>query len=214
MKKLLLSTAIIAVASAGMSTSANAALASDATLSIDPFVIGGYYNNVVVGGSYFAMDNDGSGAWELSERVGLTPGTDGGVALGTVQGLGAIDAEWGFFGNPGFHTQAGTISVSGANSINMTGWIVNWNGGDIDMGTGADAVIACDDGNACGVGSAYTLDYNAVVPDGAFINVAYQLHLEGFVGEGAPAVPVPAAIWLFGSGLLGLVGVARRRKVA
>ena len=27
-----------------------------------------------------------------------------------------------------------------------------------------------------------------------------------------PAVPVPAAIWLFGSGLLGLIGVARRRK--
>jgi len=27
-----------------------------------------------------------------------------------------------------------------------------------------------------------------------------------------PAVPVPAAVWLFGSGLLGLIGVARRRK--
>lgn len=27
-------------------------------------------------------------------------------------------------------------------------------------------------------------------------------------------VPVPAAVWLFGSGLLGLVGVARRKKVA
>lgn len=27
-----------------------------------------------------------------------------------------------------------------------------------------------------------------------------------------PAVPVPAAVWLFGSGLLGLVGMARRKK--
>ena len=28
------------------------------------------------------------------------------------------------------------------------------------------------------------------------------------------AVPVPAAVWLFGSGLLGLVGMTRRKKVA
>ena len=32
------------------------------------------------------------------------------------------------------------------------------------------------------------------------------------VSEGTPEVPVPAAVWLFGSGLLGLVGVARRKK--
>ncbi len=29
-----------------------------------------------------------------------------------------------------------------------------------------------------------------------------------------PPIPVPAAVWLFGSGLIGLVGVARRRKMA
>jgi hypothetical protein len=34
-----------------------------------------------------------------------------------------------------------------------------------------------------------------------------------FCGPG-PVVPVPAAVWLFGSGLLGLVGVARRRKTS
>jgi PEP-CTERM motif len=26
-------------------------------------------------------------------------------------------------------------------------------------------------------------------------------------------VPVPAAVWLFGSGLLGLIGIARKKKV-
>ncbi|MCP4042838.1 MAG: VPLPA-CTERM sorting domain-containing protein, partial [Gammaproteobacteria bacterium] len=26
------------------------------------------------------------------------------------------------------------------------------------------------------------------------------------------AVPVPAAVWLFGSGLIGLLGVARRKR--
>ncbi|MGB5329418.1 MAG: PEP-CTERM sorting domain-containing protein, partial [Gammaproteobacteria bacterium] len=29
-----------------------------------------------------------------------------------------------------------------------------------------------------------------------------------------PAVPVPAAVWLFGTALLGFIGVSRRRKVA
>lgn len=28
----------------------------------------------------------------------------------------------------------------------------------------------------------------------------------------AMVVPIPAAVWLFGSGLIGLVGVARRKK--
>ncbi|MEE8427904.1 MAG: VPLPA-CTERM sorting domain-containing protein [Gammaproteobacteria bacterium] len=28
----------------------------------------------------------------------------------------------------------------------------------------------------------------------------------------ASAVPIPAAGWLFGSGLLGLIGIARRKK--
>jgi hypothetical protein len=34
----------------------------------------------------------------------------------------------------------------------------------------------------------------------------------GSITPVASSVPVPAAVWLFGSGLLGLVGVARRKK--
>ncbi len=32
--------------------------------------------------------------------------------------------------------------------------------------------------------------------------------------EGASAVPVPAAAWLFGSGLIGMIGMSRRRSVS
>ena len=35
----------------------------------------------------------------------------------------------------------------------------------------------------------------------------------GYELVGTTVVPVPAAIWLFGSGLIGLIGVARRKKV-
>jgi hypothetical protein len=35
-----------------------------------------------------------------------------------------------------------------------------------------------------------------------------------FTGNGTAPVPLPAAVWLFGSGLMGLVGVSRRRKAA
>lgn len=59
-------------------------------------------------------------------------------------------------------------------------------------------------------------DFGAVVryvgtindPGGAFHNFASNWRLEGTM----TVVPVPAAVWLFGSGLIGLVGVARRRR--
>jgi hypothetical protein len=38
---------------------------------------------------------------------------------------------------------------------------------------------------------------------------SYTLPGSGF---GQSAVPIPAAAWLFGSGLLGLIGIARRNK--
>lgn len=53
--------------------------------------------------------------------------------------------------------------------------------------------------------SGYQANGNKAGPGGA-----WAVH-SGDVG-GVSAVPVPAAVWLFGSGLLGLVGMARRKQ--
>jgi hypothetical protein len=52
-----------------------------------------------------------------------------------------------------------------------------------------------------------------------YLNLLDSLDLGGSKGKyhttglAVTSVPVPAAAWLFGSGLIGLVGVSRRRKV-
>jgi hypothetical protein len=108
-----------------------------------------------------------------------------------------------------------TLTADGANgaTLDMSGWYVDWNGVKIDMSSGGTATMACSTAN-CDGGS-YTASYAAIVPDDGstnFGNVAYTLELTGTITPSA--VPVPAAVWLFGSGLLGLVGVARRKKAA
>ena len=48
---------------------------------------------------------------------------------------------------------------------------------------------------------------------GTFIADPSVIDAQGaLIFSAASAVPVPAAIWLFGSGLIGLIGIARRKK--
>lgn len=55
--------------------------------------------------------------------------------------------------------------------------------------------------------------------DGTSSSTPYAIHVDGFAYEttantsitASSVVPVPAAAWLFGSGLLGLIGMARRK---
>jgi hypothetical protein len=53
--------------------------------------------------------------------------------------------------------------------------------------------------------------------EGAFVvtsgNLAQAFTGDTILAKAGSVVPVPAAVWLFGSGLLGLVGVARRKKI-
>jgi len=45
-----------------------------------------------------------------------------------------------------------------------------------------------------------------------YINIHSDLFPAGEIRGQVNVVPIPAAIWLFGSGLLGLIGIARRKK--
>lgn len=70
--------------------------------------------------------------------------------------------------------------------------------GDFTLGAGVEA---------------YTLQFAAVCGAAATCTADYYFDNVSITADVNP-VPVPAAVWLFGSGLLGLIGVARRKKAA
>jgi hypothetical protein len=55
----------------------------------------------------------------------------------------------------------------------------------------------------------FTLAIQGVTSDSVISNVVFSF---GTAPETLVGVPIPAAVWLFGSGLLGLIGIARRKS--
>ena len=217
----------------GLNSSAVAAALPKGTL----LTIDNGFNGKV---SYFTMAVSTAGLTTTNLRSTKTDGTqnpnstDGGILLLTAQpastlpappgttGLsgshdggpnytydfGPIDRPWSFFGNTGDHFQStATISADPvAGTIDMTGWTVTWNGiAAINMGTGPLGSFTVS-------GSNYTVGYAATVPEGdnsGFGGVPYALHLEGRIVPAA--IPEPASLLLIGSGLLGLLALAKRK---
>jgi len=130
-----------------------------------------------------------------------------------------------------------TDDGAGNVELDFSGWSVNWNGIDVGLGgaswgSNANGVANMTCAVDCSNGDSFTLFYTATVTEGPFIGIRYRLGFDsGSLGSlaiasslGGPvedlgvlstgtisSVPVPAAVWLFGSGLLGLFGFARRK---
>lgn len=146
-----------------------------------------------------------------------------------------------FFGSTGSWYSTIPITGSTTAGLNMSGWNWPWNGiPGIPLGSGAWQPTNCAALGCTGYtftdgigrlqwdgvyGHGYLLDFASAVPDGdpsGFGGVRFYTHLEGVVAcyttpeggcvQAASTVPLPAAAWLFGSGVFGLLGAMMRRK--
>jgi hypothetical protein len=146
--------------------------------------------------------------------IALSPGSPGQLIEGSYQSAGQIFADFIFSTLPTstYTAQTGVDAVNhpapsidlGAGTADMTSFYANWNGTEFNQGGIASVT---DNGNG-----GYLLSWSSKIVGGPFNNFTGSWTMD--IKSAAPPVPVPAAVWLFGSGLVGLVGVARRKLAA
>lgn len=179
------------------------------------------YNPYLEDGLAFANSNSGT-------PVRITSAFTGSGHLGFV---GVNDSRMLYRGNMGtplvISTQDGS-ELSGIEFNIGTGWSPSNDGGYWE---------AYRDGAIQGSGGFNVLDFTQKISfadalgfDVLFIALTYSSHVSGVLptafdgnnaiaidhlrAQGLSSVPVPAAIWLFGTGILGLIGFSKRRKAA
>lgn len=142
----------------------------------------------------------------------------------------SVDNPWAWLGSTGMHyTNSPLTKTGGAGntlSLDLTGLHVLFNGAapgryESQEGIYEDAFVTCQ--FFCSDGESYMLTYRMLLsaecgPEGDPSCFGRQylyefLTLRGtIIGNDLSNVPLPATVWLFISGLLGLIGIAKRKK--
>ena len=181
---------------------------------VDPTLTGTIGNGVwgvassetFFGSNWFAKSGTtfGAGTYTFDTQKNGTPNPQyTGIIVGPNQVGGHILFDWGA---PNSSNACGlaecSIDVVNVWNLSVAGGVTTYSSTDVTLNraTGGGSTVIGPDGTL-----------GAPIQDSStFLN--FSPNFEFTVGTSA--IPVPAAVWLFGSGLLGLVGVARRKKSA
>jgi hypothetical protein len=156
-------------------------------------------------GVIFSSGND----FIAAVNLGIGHATSGSVGIGGSDGANGLTYAGEFF-------RANFFDPNNISTQAVTNY-VEIRGDNISDGTGG--TFSAYDINGVLLGS----DSQTNVSGNTFVLAFEGIHSVKFTGSGTialddltfnpvTAIPVPAAVWLFASGLLGLIGVARRKK--
>lgn len=171
---------------------------------------GAVYSGVTTSTNFFGNIDDGTANGSISDGT-------------TATSFGCCIAAGGFS-----ITNDDLLDADGADFLNSIAGASIFSAGDLIDSVGIEGDIVTAGGGRIEVGLSYILVGNAFTstdssnypfdPNDLLLALFFIVEEDSggniifdAVGQLNP-VPIPAAVWLFGSGLLGLIGVARRKK--
>lgn len=198
------------------------------TVSINT-TFAGKGDNGLFSGSTFG--NTGIGYGDLFLSRSWTPNGDGthnyendDASNGTVWDYGfSLDNRWMNENDSGTGVLYSLDASLNSANINMSDSFLSRgyfrNNQEVAVDRDSLSTTALDNAGSWGITNDtvdFTIDLAGTgLLDGSELALRWEFTCANDVIEGAmavPEVPVPAAVWLFGSGLIGLIGVARRKK--
>ena len=202
MKKTAIASAIFLVSGVANATAINSMILTGGTFTLDAgsanIINPAAFANMSVDGSY-----DGSAPASIGTEASYVATSIATFELDSFGPVALYTAETDGINGP---FPGVTGDVTGGNlTLDLSSLTAWWNDNTFNVGSGGSITATTYDA----VTGDFTANWSAVTGGGPKAGIVAEIFITGNV----QVVPVPAAVWLFGSGLLALAGVSRRCKL-